>query len=293
MVIVLLLAVVAFGFASSSSEIVEGKIAAVTNRGYVLQAGSRSIEVVASRKTRFWQNRAAADPSAFRDGDLVAARILKSKSGIRLEEIADRESWTWLEDIRAHSQFGTVVVVGPKSLLVQFGDGSRFKYEATDRTKVSLRGRPGMALADLKPGDKVYAKGRGLVSGETFLVEVADRPLPDSEKRPKPARKAPEAREGTVGGKIEGCWPQYRMFDLTQGDKVVHISYNRQTKFTLDGRPTSAISLRSQLHAVVFYRTDKFGKILASRVELSTHLERMVRTGVGKRASASSEELFP
>ncbi|HVT11411.1 MAG TPA: hypothetical protein VHE55_04025 [Fimbriimonadaceae bacterium] len=294
MVIVLLLALVALGFAAGSTEIVEGRIVTVTDRGYVLGDGNREIEVVASVKARYWRNRAPSDFTAFHEGDRVMARIAKSKKGARLAEIADPETWKWLADIGAHPQAGVVVEVGPKSLELEFTDRTRFTYRATAKSKVSLTGRLGAVLTDLKPGDSVYAKGRGSADGDILLVEVADTPLPDPHR--KPAKPAPPPRgtpDGTLGGKIAACWPQYRMFDLAQGDKIAHISYNRQTKFTLDDRPASAKSLRSQLHAVVSYRTDKSGKIVASRVELSTHLGRMVRTGVGKRASASSEELFP
>lgn len=296
MLIVLLLAITALGFGAGSTEIVEGSIASVTSQGFVLQVGKRSIDVQQTRKTKFWRDHSPTDQTAFREKDLISARISKS-APLQILEIADPLTWRWLADIRAHPQAATVADVGPKDLTVQFADGSRFAYRTSKKSKVTLNGQPEANLSDLHSGQKVYVKGRTTSSYETSLVEVRDTPFPDTGKGR--SRKASDnggpgsiPASGTLDGKIKACWPQYRMFDLLQENKVLHIAYDGQTKFTLNAKPTSAISLRSELHVVISYRRDKFGRIVASRVELSTQIERMVRTGVGKRTSASSEELF-
>lgn len=291
MLIVLLLALTTLGFGAGSTEIVDAKIASITNQGFLLQIGQRSIEVQQTSKTKFWRDRSPADPTAFKEGDLLTARISKT-TPVQILEAADPQTWQWLTAIRSQPQIGTVVDVGPKDLTVQFSDGSRFTYRTSKKSKVTLSEQADANLSDLQPGQKVYVKGRASSSYDTSLVEVRDSPFRDTGKGRSKKASSSIAATGTLDGKIKTSWPQYRMFDISQEKKVLHISYTGQTKFTLDSKPTSAISLRSGLHAVISYRRGKFGRIVATRVELSAQMERMVRTGVGKRTSASLEELF-
>jgi len=73
-------------------------------------------------------------------------------------------------------------------------------------------------------------------------------------------------------GKIEGTILAHtqtlKMFDGQVGITVLHFSYDLETKFCLDGKPAHAEDIRRNMQCVVHYHRDKFGRIIASKVEL-------------------------
>ncbi len=263
-------------WAGGTTQIVDAKIAEVTERGFVLQVGTDSISVEDSGSTKFWKGKAAVKRGAFAVSDLVTARIKTSTDTPELREIADRESWKWLDNVRKQPVVGTIEKVDPKYLTLKLEDGTSFSYRATEKSKVEMKGRPDMKLTDLEVGQKVYAKGRTLATLDTWLALITDTPLAPKAVKGKSSggKRGSKAKvlpaHGSIDGLVLGHTAQFHMFDIAHDAATLHITYTSTTKFILDGIAVKAVAIQPNQKTIVFYSRDKFGRIVASRVELST-----------------------
>ncbi len=250
----------------------------VTERGFILQVGTEPLAVDDEHDTRFWKGKAAAKRDDLKAGDSVFARVKVDNDPPILRELADKETWKWLDKVRKEPQLGTIEKVDSKFVMVKFPDGSKFSYRATDKSKVQLKDTPDASLSDLKVGQMVYLKGRTLPTLDTWLVEVSDSPiaLPKSASKSKAAeeekkvvRKPALPDSGKLTGHTLVLIPKLSMFDVIASDnRSLHISYNSQTKFFLEGKPVTAQAIERGLRFSLVYQRDRFGRILATKVEL-------------------------
>lgn len=252
-------------------------MASVSDHGFILLVGTETLQVEDTGSTKFWRRKAAAKRDDFAANDLVTVRIKTNVDPPELREIADRDSWKWVDNIRKQPVSGTIDKLDSKYLTLKFADGSTFSYRATDKSKVTIKDRPECKLADLPVGMKVFAKGRTLATLDTWLAEITDVPIAAKETKTKgtktgvkSAGKKPAAlpATGKLSGLILSHLSQYKMFDIVSNAIVYHITYTSTTKFTLDGKPSQAASLNRDQKAEISYSRDKFGRIIASKVEL-------------------------
>lgn len=161
--------------------------------------------------------------------------------------------------------------VDDKYITLRLADGTTFAYRATEKSQIKLKGKPDARAADLEPGMKVHAKGRTLATLDTWLVELSDTPFPTkaTAEKPKPSAKpAALAASGRLEGSIVAHLAQYKMFDIDRDQTKLHITYTEATKFFLDGNAVKAASIQPRQRVAVTYTRDKYGRILASKVEL-------------------------
>lgn len=270
-VIVLLAALSALAFASGSTELVDAKIAAVTERGFILQVGTDNLTVEDSSSTKFWREKHVVKRDAFKASDLITARIKTNVDPPELRELADRQTWQWLDRIRKEPQSGTIEKIDDKYLVLRLADGSTFTYRATDKTKVDVKAKPGAKVVDLEVGEKVFAKGRTLATLDTWLAEVTDTPpaaKPEKGSKKRKAKPVMLPSSGKLDGLVLAHLAPYRMFDMIHQVATLHITYNDRTKFYLDGRPTKSSAIQPQQKVLITYTRDKYGRIVASKVEL-------------------------
>lgn len=251
----------------------EAKILQVTERGYVIQVGTQPLAVEDSYTTKFWAGRSPAKREAFKVGDAVHCRIKTDADPPQLREMTDRATWPWLDNTRKNFRKGTIDEIDAKYLTLKFDDGSRFAYRATDKSAIKLRGKAG-SLTDLSTGQVVWAKGRLLPTLDTFLAELTDQAPAVAAKeptgaKPKTVKLEPLKQEGVLDGVVNRHHEQISMFDI-ESDRMLHITYNAATKFTLEGQATTKAAIRPQLRARVTYKRDKAGRIIASKVDLRT-----------------------
>jgi hypothetical protein len=260
--------------AHAETLITEAKIMKVTERGYILQVGSEPLAVEDSNVTRFWKAKSAAKRDAYGEGDTIYARIKTDADPPQLRELADKPTWQWLDSIRKGFKRGVVEKVDTKYLVLKFEDGSSFSYRATDKSDVKLKSNPEASLRDVTPGMTVYAKGRTLPTLDTFLVEITDSTpaeKPTAKKSStKESKPTPLSTTGTLRSKVGQIFENLSMFDIESGGRKLHITYNLGTLFLLDGKPAKKSALSVGLAVVVTYKRDKAGRIIASKVELSS-----------------------
>jgi len=268
---IIVAALMAFAMASAETMLSDAKVIKVDERGFVLQVGTQPLAVEDSYQTRFWKAKTPAKRDAFGPGDAVWVRVKTDADPPQLREMADRPTAVWLDGIRKGTTKGVVVKLDAKFLTLKLEDGSTFDYRATDSTKVSLQGKAA-ALADVKEGTTVFAKGRLLPTLDTFLVELSDAapaPAAVKEKKSKAVKLAPLQGSGSLEGQIVKLHPEISMFDL-ETDRMLHITVTPATKFSVDGSPANKDALRVRLRAKISYKRDKAGRIIASKVDLFT-----------------------
>lgn len=263
----------AAGFAPAETLLTEARVIEVNERGFVLQVGTQPLALEDNYQTKFWSAKAPVKREVFKAGDAVHCRIKTDADPPQLREMADRETARWLEAIRRDFKKGVIEEVDPKYLTLKFDDGSRFAYRATDKSAIKLRGKSA-SLLDLEPGTTVWAKGRLLPTLDTFLVELSDSAPAVAAKEPTGAKgKVPKLEplkpDGVLEGLVTRHHAQISMFDI-ETDRMLHITYTATTKFTLDGQPATKTALRPQLRARVTYKRDKAGRLIASKVDLTT-----------------------
>ena len=266
----LLLVASAFG---AGTKIVQGKLeVASEGDAWVLRVGTDAIPVSTESRTRFWKGRAAADAKAFKPGDAIFARIAPDYSPAVLREIADKESWTWLETIRKGVREGTVKAFDGKHLTMSFADGTEMAYRATEKSKLSLAGLP-VTLGDLKTGQKLWLKGRTLPTLDVWLVEASDKAIVAPPKKTA-GRKTATAKprrfpaSGKLTGEIFLHSQGMGMFDLIVDGVRLHVSYFTVTSFTFGGTKCGANELVPKREATVTYKRDQYGRLSASKVDI-------------------------
>jgi hypothetical protein len=270
-----LLALVAFASASGS-KIVQGTLlAGPDGQGWFLKVGSDMVPISAGKRTKYWCKRAVADEKAFKAGDAVVARIVPDETPAGLRELADKQSWDWLEGIRKEVRDGTMKTFDGKHLTLSFADGTEMGYRATEKSKITLEGKPA-TLGDLKPGIRLWVKGRTLPTLDVWLVSASDRAIVDPPKK-TPSKKGTRTESekprkipasGQMKGEIAVHYQGMNMFDLTVDGWRLHISYFSSTAFTFGGTKCGPNELVPGREATVTYKKDQYGRIDAAKVAI-------------------------
>lgn len=263
--------------------VAKAKIADVSERGFTLTLGTEPMAVADGPETRFWSRCTIGERKAFQAGQTVHVRVKTDFEPAILREIADEASGEWLAKVRNNFVKGRVSKVDPKRVVLTFDDGTAFDYRATDKTQVKIAGREGSTTFDLQAGQTVWAKGRLLATGDTWLAEVTDEKPTEPEKptkstsgakptKPAAPAKAPKVDpvpdSGVLKGNVLSHLFTLSMFDMLAGVRPLHITYNSRTKFYVDGRAAKAKDIQRDLRCVVEYKRDRTGRIVASKVEL-------------------------
>ena len=252
--------------------VTEAKILEVTERGFILKVGTEPLAVEDSPETKLWKGCAKAERKSFGKDETVSVRIKTDTDPPLLREMADANSWKWLDQVRRQPSMGTIEKITASTMRLKLADGKFFEFRISNGTSVTLKGKQG-STSDLEIGQTVYVKGRLGATLETYLEKVTDEPIPvkataTSTKKEKAPPPIPSS------GKLEGTvlihLPPLKMFDIMVGNRTLHISYRLETKFTLDGRSVRADKLTKGQDCIVHYTRDKAGRILASKVELFT-----------------------
>ena len=264
----------------AETEILEGKVAKITERGFVLSVGTEPLVVEDSSSTKFWKSKATAKRDGFQEGDTVMARVKTDADPPQLRELADKATWTWLDKIRKEPQRGVIEKLDTKYLTVRLNDGSLFAYRATDKSDIKLGAKTSPGLSDLSAGMTIWVKGRLLPTLDTWAAEISDAAIAatksastsssgksSKDKAPKPT---PIPTSGKLEATILGDLPNLRIFDIMYGVRTLHITYNLETKFYLDGKATNHDAMRKGMPCIVHYKRDKSGRIIAAKVEMFT-----------------------
>lgn len=273
--IALLLTVAAL--ARAETQIVEATIEEVRERGFTLKVGTDALMADDGPSTKYWKGRKASERGAFKAGDQVTVRLKTDSDPPEVREIADRETWKWLEGLRKQPSRGIVEKIDAKYITLKLPDGATFPFRYTDKSLVTISGKANAKIGDLAPGAVVYVKPRTLPTLEVWIVELSDvkiEPKPGaskgkSSKAPKKAKTPALPASGRIEVEVLGHTAAIKMFDvILPPTRTLHITYTADTKFEMDGKKAGPAILGANLLAQISYRRDKYGRIVANRVEL-------------------------
>lgn len=256
------------------------KISEVTERGLVLMIGTEAVVVEDTSETKWWRACTLAKKESFRPGDTVQVRIKTDADPPALKEIADADTWKWLDSVRKEFRPATIEKIDSRMLHVKFDDGTKFSYRFTEKSGLELKDKQSATGNDLSAGMRIYIKGRLLPNLDTWVFMITDTPPPPNERKTSAGSAKPP--KGTAikekplpdSGKLEGRMvthlPNLRMFDILVEPKSFHITYDRDTKFYVDKKLMDPSVLRTGQVVVVTYKRDKYGRLLSSKVEIFT-----------------------
>ncbi len=260
------------GAALGETLITDAKISEVKDHGFVLAIGSEMVPVEDGYGTHYWAGRAKSNRAAFQVGEDVTVRVKTDAAPAELREMSDRPTWKWLDRIRKDTIPIVVKDVQAKTLTASLDDGSTFEYRWTQKTEVTLRGAR-VTPTELKPGQRLFAKARTLPSLETFLAKASDDAGLIVKKATKAKRTRAKKLPGTGGlvGNVLGPANAFSMFDIMSDNIKLHITFTPRTAFKLDGGKVTARDVAPGQEAHIAYSRDRFGRIIASKVELFSH----------------------
>ncbi len=249
----------------------DARIVEVTERGFLLGVGSEKFAVEDDSRTRFWFAKKPSERGVFSAGSTVRVKIKTDSTPALLREMADLETGKWLEKIRKGVTSGVVKKIEIKRLHVTLGDNSEFSYSVSEKTKFLSNGEPSNFL-DLKEGAHVYIKAQLQSNQDTKAVEVNNRLIvaKTSTKTPKKAVVKPIKIEpaGKITGRVQLPRIDFGMFDIDYKGTLIHITFTNRTVIMLMGKPTTSRSIVPDQMATVTYQRDKFGRLIASKVDL-------------------------
>lgn len=245
----------------------------MNERGFVFLIDGKSVAADDNPQTHYWIAKARGLREGFKAGDQVGVRIKTDVSPAELRELSDFSSWNWLTAIRKEAMGGVVIKADAKWLAVKFDDGSSFTYKLTAKSSAQIAGatKPVSSLAE---GTHVFIKGRLTSTLETSAAMVTDiRPEAEVKKgRTKKTSALRLAATGKVRGIVETLHSSLRMFDVNVDDRLLHITYSRDTNFSINGTRALATDMQKGAEALITYRRDGYGRLIASKVELFVHV---------------------
>jgi hypothetical protein len=263
-----LLAFIALSFPAWAETLVtRANIAEIDGTSIVLEIGTEAVPARLDKATKFWKAKKPADLDGFAKGDAVAVRLKTDADPPVVREIADPATYEWLTLIRKEPVRAEVVKVDAKQVVVALDADTRFVYRHSENSKVSVGGE-NLKVTDLTEGQKLYFKGRLLPTLDTWLVLATDKRPAGSEPEPTEVPRYRPARTGKLEGLVDGHHPLYWKVDLYIGDKLMHVTYTRETQIKLDGRKAQPRHIERGLRIRATYRRDQFGRLIASKIEL-------------------------
>jgi hypothetical protein len=273
---------------SAANEVIPAKFVNASGTNLTVEDAGRVRAFQIDPKCRYWKNFAPVPKPDFAGQEAVVVRAKTSVSPALAKELADAKTWAWLEKIRKKRLPGELKAIEKTGWRVAFSDGTQFLYRVTAKSKITIAGRS--VPPDAVPvGTKLSLKARTLPNYDTWLVSAtdaittldaedepeADPPPPTPKPTPKPRASAkkvaapkPLPTSGVAVGRVVLILIGNGIFDLEVDGRTYHITVSPNTRWTIGGERGSMQDLVVDLQVRVAYRRDRFGRIIASKVDI-------------------------
>lgn len=227
------------------------------------RAGKPDMNATLHKKPRLWMGKQPADLEAFRqmEGKQVMARV---SVGVQVRpvvrEMADPDTWKWLQQVRRGVVKGALVGVEDNYLLIELPDKSRFAYKFTPKTRFERDGKPA-TLEDFAVGETLYLAPRLLSNLDTMLLSVSNTE--------KDAQIGRERTLPSLQGTIQSIDRQKKILRvLTRAGDVRDIRYDENTEFTFKGKSVKVEQIKPPARATVHRTRDEEGNDYARKVTI-------------------------
>jgi len=264
---------------AAQSRTFEARLVSIRGDILTLDTPDGAIQAEVSTATRAWYDFRPCALATLPIGQTMFVKASFDRKTPLVREIADIASKAWLDRVRRETLAATVRKFAEGRLDVAFADGRTFQYRVTDKSEIATGGMA-RKPQDLTAGATVYVRGRLLSNGDTWLYKLSDvAPAIEPPKATRSSssssasgsRKTPAAplpSSGKTKGVVTFKLPGMGMFDLNIDGVTYHFRYVPETRWTVDGKKAEHTALELDLEVEVWYRRDRFGRLIVSRVAI-------------------------
>ncbi len=227
------------------------------------RTGKPDMNATLHKKPRLWMNKQPADVEQFRqmEGKQVMARVsVGTQVRPVVREMADPDTWKWLEKVRRGVVKGVLQGVEDNYLVVELPDKTRFAYRFTPKTRFERDGKPA-TIEDFAVGETLYLAPRLLSNLDVMLLSVSN-----TEKEANIGR---ERALPSIQGTIQNIDRQKKILKmLTKAGDLREIRYDENTEFTFKGKAVKVEQIKPPARATIHRTRDAEGNDYARKVTI-------------------------
>ncbi|GIV10450.1 MAG: hypothetical protein KatS3mg019_2541 [Fimbriimonadales bacterium] len=227
------------------------------------RTGKPDMNATLHKKPRLWLGKQPVDAEQFRtmEGKRVMVRVsVGTQVRPVVREMADPDTWKWLEKVRRGVVKGTLVGVEDSYLLMELPDKTRFAYKFTPKTRFERDGKPA-TIEDFAIGETLYIAPRLLSNLDTMLLSVSNTE--------KDANIARERALPSIQGTIQNIDRQKKILKvLTRAGDLREIRYDENTEFTFKGKAVKVEQIKPPARATIHRTRDAEGNDYARKVTI-------------------------
>lgn len=252
--------------AHAETEIAQVKLVAVNLQEQTLtlqRTGQAPFLAMLHKSPRLWWDK---KPLALEKiGELINQRVVVRMSLERgrkpiVRELADPNTWKWLESVRKGIVKGVLKAIDAESLTLEFPDKSQFTYRITARTEWMQAGNPTSPDA-FQVGMTVFVAPRLLSNLDTVALAVSNRD--------RDTQQARERTLPTVRGVVQLHDPlAKRIVVRTPSGDTREFVYDQQTEFVSNGKPIKPEQVKVHAEVTIHRRRNPDGSEYARRITL-------------------------
>ncbi len=227
------------------------------------RTGKPDMNATLHKKPRLWINKQPADIEQFRqmEGKQVMARVsVGTQVRPVVREMADPDTWKWLEKVRRGVVRGVLQGVEDNYLVMELPDKTRFAYRFTPKTRFERDGKPA-TIEDFAVGETLYLAPRLLSNLDVMLLSVSNTE--------KDANIGRERALPSIQGTIQSIDRQKKTLKvLTRAGDLREIRYDENTEFTFKGKAVKVEQIKPSARATIHRTRDEEGNDYAWKVTI-------------------------
>ncbi|MEN3000519.1 MAG: hypothetical protein ABDI19_01605 [Armatimonadota bacterium] len=236
--------------------------------------GRPEVNASLHKRVRLWLNKQPVSADQFQQmvGQQVMVRMsVGTATRPIIREMADPDTWKWLEKVRRGIIKGVLVSIESDYLIVEFPDKQRFAYKFTQNTRFTRNGKPA-TIEDFAVGETLYIAPRLLSNLDTMALAVSNME--------KDAQIGRERSLPTVSGTLLAIDRENKMLRMrTRAGDLREFRYDDQTVFTLKGKPIEVERIKPPVPVTVHRKRDEQGNDYARRVTIQPEQKKSTGSG--------------
>lgn len=225
--------------------------------------GGADVRANLYKKARFWLKKKPVSSEQFAQaaGEQVMVRMSVNTSVTpTVREMADLETWKWLESVRRGVVKGKILELEENALIIELPDKSQFAYKLTDKTKWERDSQPAK-LEDFRVGEPVFIAPRLLSNLETMLTVVSN-----TEKGSQVGR---ERLLPTFSGTLVSVDLAKQTVKIrTKAGDSRELRYDDKTEFVSAGKPVKPDKIKPPTEVTVHRGKDLDGNDYVRRITI-------------------------
>jgi hypothetical protein len=248
----------------TETEIFQAKLESLdvdSERVVLKRKGGADVQANLYKKARFWLKKKPVTQQEFEKatGEQIMVRMsVKTSVTPTVREMADLDTWKWLDTIRRGVVKGRILELEENALVIEFPDKSQFVYKLTAKTKWERDSQPAK-LEDFRVGEAVFIAPRLLSNLDTMLNVVSN-----TEKGSQVGR---ERLLPTFSGTLESVDLTKKVVKVrTKAGDVREMRYDDKTEFVLNSKPVKPDKIKIPTEVTVHRGTDAQGNDYTRRI---------------------------